>query len=804
MQGKVQVPLSSLDLSRWSNTLSPSKLFLLLFHSLPASIDRLTLGPTAIRDAPPYPDAHFLEDSKSSIVETEELMSDDSEKAKGKGKNPLSLLCRFLKYQCSSSFCLSTSKAETEDHKDCLDNVHHGAEESFLIRPTLCLKELIFAGKSMGKLEAARIFPLLPSSLRSLNLAGNEIGSDGLAALADGFRFRLLAFLSSLVLDNIGMDSGGVETLCRAFLESGSLEGSGGGLSLERLSLSDNNFGDLGIEALSPVWEGQKTSNVFSLTYLGLARCGFSGVGMKRLSEAMRCGKMKNLQSLDLEGNQIAQGGSGSDLGGLTGVIKMEFLPFLKELNLTGVEGVGSMSASALLKVLTSEDHPPLERVFLRLESLGVQESSGLGRALCGGEGGRGEKEEGVVGDKSRLSFLQTLSLVKLSTAAVVAFLREITAASVSPSCGALELEVGGFAETQDPPQQQAQINAQGGGGEMGGFLPLSAAVGALGVSLRSGKVSGCLRKLKVVGGAGSRLSEEERRELMRSLTNVALASLSDLELRELGLGDVEIALLADGVRGGGFGGVRMFSLVGNTGVGREGMMALMEAVIESSIGFCRLEILDLSRTRAGEGIGCLVDALRSGRMISLRDLRFRLAGVSDEGMRALGEGVKEGHFSRLVNLEIAESDFGGSGMEGFFLEGICKASLGLPELESLDLGVSRAGEGMEALSSALGDGKLPKLADLQLANCGVDDSGLGAFAEALKKNDLPALTFLRLSRNVIGKDAMTSFVEGLRPDSLPNLKGLSLWGNSFRWGEVRDPLKRAKREGKLKSVRPS
>lgn len=99
--------------------------------------------------------------------------------------------------------------------------------------------------------------------------------------------------------------------------------------------------------------------------------------------------------------------------------------------------------------------------------------------------------------------------------------------------------------------------------------------------------------------------------------------------------------------------------------------------------------------------------------------------------------------------------------------------------LEVLNLSINRFGvEGMLALSTALGNGSLPRLLTLDLTGNVLGSAGAEILASILSRGALPGLEVLKLGRNGIGDQGLVALARQLR--LLPELRDICLHSNGI------------------------
>uniref|UniRef100_A0A0G4F9B3 Uncharacterized protein n=1 Tax=Chromera velia CCMP2878 TaxID=1169474 RepID=A0A0G4F9B3_9ALVE len=192
------------------------------------------------------------------------------------------------------------------------------------------------------------------------------------------------------------------------------------------------------------------------------------------------------------------------------------------------------------------------------------------------------------------------------------------------------------------------------------------------------------------------------------------LSEFSHAPASDFCLTDADMLLFVDVVRLGNLCGLRVLELSRtNDGesVGRVGMEALMGAVVESEEGLPLLESLNLTGTRAGEGAPALGTALMSGKLTKLSDIYLSESALTDQGLRGLEDAVRGGGFVNVVRLSLGDN----WGVEGRvwteFMRAIAESERGMPKMEWLGLSYTNASK--EAVSVALGSGKLPSLKEV-------------------------------------------------------------------------------------------
>lgn len=105
-------------------------------------------------------------------------------------------------------------------------------------------------------------------------------------------------------------------------------------------------------------------------------------------------------------------------------------------------------------------------------------------------------------------------------------------------------------------------------------------------------------------------------------------------------------------------------------------------------------------------------------------------------------------------------------------------AAATLPHCTRLELEANAFGDaGLVALASAIKDGALPALENLQLnANRGIGDSGLVALSDAIADGKLSELRMLRLGGNSVGDEGLRALASALRRGGGEAGSGLASW----------------------------
>uniref|UniRef100_A0A0G4FBQ4 Uncharacterized protein n=1 Tax=Chromera velia CCMP2878 TaxID=1169474 RepID=A0A0G4FBQ4_9ALVE len=254
---------------------------------------------------------------------------------------------------------------------------------------------------------------------------------------------------------------------------------------------------------------------------------------------------------------------------------------------------------------------------------------------------------------------------------------------------------------------------------------------------------------------------------------------LSELSFPDMKVSNEDLVLLAEGVRVGNLGSLRLLDLGKNWRIGKEGMDAVMQAVLENEAGLPLLEKLLLPRTNAGRGAASLCTALRSGRLPRLSEIDLEGTGLNLSAVKALADTVRGGHLSRVSSLRICGNVFVFADAWSEFIEGITEAEgPGLPFLKSLDFSGTKAGGGLVGLGAALVSGRLDAVTEVKLRNSSLTDSTVRGLADALREGQLRCLTLLDLSFNErVAGETWAEFLRAMAEthNSLPKMKSLNL-----------------------------
>uniref|UniRef100_A0A0K6S8A5 Uncharacterized protein n=1 Tax=Chromera velia CCMP2878 TaxID=1169474 RepID=A0A0K6S8A5_9ALVE len=449
-----------------------------------------------------------------------------------------------------------------------------------------------------------------------------------------------------------------------------------------------------------------------ALRSIELRSCVFSAECFRDLMSALGSGGVKVLEKFDLEGSSVCvpisvnRGGrAGRDVAELEMVdeswvllskaLVVETLPCLRELNLVMENGgngaLSARSAGLLLSSLRNEkDRPPL------LESVGLK--------------------LGCVSSSDAVTLLSSVPSTQSQRKFLYPFLK-ILHLSLRKN-EALAFFNGLLRDWEGE-------GAEGDGGGKRGCLPVAElylrivaggdeSAAPLAESIRTGLFQSCLRGLTLTvfdDLQSTPVGIEAKIRLLKALGEGPLPMLSFINLRRQNLDDGDLVMLAASVRYGNLGGLRHLNLGGNL-FGRHGIEALMGAVCGGGLRF--LEILDLSRTRAGEGMEAVAAALSSDHgFSSLHSLHLPVCRVDDEGMRSLSSAFcsTSNTIPSLTVLDLNLNFISSEGLETF-LESLLPQTL--PSLQCLLMHGVRCNRhtARNLVSQAQAEGKLQSLTD--------------------------------------------------------------------------------------------
>jgi Ran GTPase-activating protein (RanGAP) involved in mRNA processing and transport len=142
----------------------------------------------------------------------------------------------------------------------------------------------------------------------------------------------------------------------------------------------------------------------------------------------------------------------------------------------------------------------------------------------------------------------------------------------------------------------------------------------------------------------------------------------------------------------------------------------------------------------------------------NLIELSFIRSRVEDDGLTALATG----DFPTLKKLNLLGNRFGDVGVAAL-------ATGNFPELEVLQLWDNDAigDAGAQAMANAMTRGKFPKLYDLNLAGCSIDEDGAMALVEVIKSGKVPHLKKVDLYDNYrISESSLAKVARALRANA--------------------------------------
>uniref|UniRef100_A0A0G4F4B2 Uncharacterized protein n=1 Tax=Chromera velia CCMP2878 TaxID=1169474 RepID=A0A0G4F4B2_9ALVE len=516
--------------------------------------------------------------------------------------------------------------------------------------------------ESISPLEAPPVFPLLLPLVKVLCLRGNSLRAGGIEALAEVIMLGKASGLKSLDLENTELDEECLKPLCTAIAETP--------LRVETLNLSENHFGDSGIAVLCPVL---CTASLPCAREIFLRNCRIAGKGMERIAARMEKGDLGCLETLALDDDLVNWPGArwGKGLTSLGGALRIQSVPAFRLLCFSSLHE-SPQNMAVFLDSLTTAERPPSMRVDLSLYA-GTVDEERL-RALVNGkypairqlnlffsrEGSRAgtffgalmKTSESLQFERLGLQFLEWV-LEEVGNEA----LRLLTESVLKGRCRAVNKLV---------------IKAKG----------------------------------QVIE---TQLSDHEKAVFLPAVVHTNLPLLCHLDLR-MHLTDAEIALLADSVRAGRLTGLQNLTLQDNRGMTGEGMGTLMGALMEGQEGLPSLEVLNLARTRAGEGAGVLGGALEAGKLPKLSEINLTESGLTDEGVSGLAAAVRTGALVGSAFLRLSRNENVGKGAGEDFMSAVAERADGLPKLRWLHFPSEAAAGAGKSVIPVLVSGKLISL----------------------------------------------------------------------------------------------
>jgi Ran GTPase-activating protein (RanGAP) involved in mRNA processing and transport len=186
-------------------------------------------------------------------------------------------------------------------------------------------------------------------NLQVLELNGNSIGLRGSVALAKALRTGEVSNLRDLNLSQCGIGGQQVDLIMEAF-PTGQVWG------LQRLDMSYNNLSSNSPASLYPnrggigaVMRLIRSGRLRRLEYLNLSHCSITDIGLIDLAICMKEGKLPHLQRFLFDGNEIR---SKKSIKALVSALESGHLAGLEELEL-GQNSVGEDATMALASALT-------------------------------------------------------------------------------------------------------------------------------------------------------------------------------------------------------------------------------------------------------------------------------------------------------------------------------------------------------------------------------------------------------------------------------------------------------------------
>uniref|UniRef100_A0A0G4HUM6 Uncharacterized protein n=1 Tax=Chromera velia CCMP2878 TaxID=1169474 RepID=A0A0G4HUM6_9ALVE len=769
-----EVPFRFLDLSGCN--LSPRKIFFLL-DQLPASVEGLTLGPSAVK-GPALP-----------------------------------LLRRFLE---------GVGEGEGGEGE-------RGTQR-------LRLKSLSFAGSAVGPSEGAVVFSVLPSSLETLILKGNRLGRKQMRGLAKWIRGGRGSSLRTLDLEGTGLDDERLEILCGAVegkslkLEtlnlSGNNIGEGGGMDrlcsvlcaaslpgIRVLSLARCRLTDEAMERLADCMGGGHLPNLETLQLAGNRNC--VGLYLVPLERAVRKDAVPLLSLLDL-GHELVMG-SCSDVSAFLRALRLSaaehppqlrlnldlssYRPNEEEMRALGAGRCPSIQSLALRLHLFSDDmkfffgelvravQPPrIESLDLTVFVTGpegsdlsinegfrlMSEAIQMGRFGCvrclnfDGVDNRGEPPESTVFFTAlsdvKLPRLSDLGPEQILTDSGATLLADAVRKGHLPGLQKLQLQGPSVTEFRLKEVMKAVVESEEG-------LPL---LECLDFTHKNEDMGEGLRFLWTVTMLGK------------------LPKLSSLCLVNCCLTDETVRGLAKALRGGGLLELTSLNLCQNGDISAEVWGELMQGVRESRKGLSKLRSLKMESTDVDEAGGAAIALLASGKVSSLEELSPTIFYLDQEGVGAFESGLREGRFPILKSECLTfclHEEATGTNLDGL-VRAIAESAGGLPSVvESLDLSGGRMGERALAALAASGGGgsgrgKLSHLTSLWLKGCEIDDRRLKRWGEVFAAHGCSKLESISFEENRSSIKGVTAFLNALTPQSLPRLRLLRLGGQRGLQGQ--------------------
>uniref|UniRef100_A0A0K6S6E4 Uncharacterized protein n=1 Tax=Chromera velia CCMP2878 TaxID=1169474 RepID=A0A0K6S6E4_9ALVE len=686
------------------------------------------------------------------------------------------------------------------------------------------LQSFSLANCLVGPLEACVIFSALPASIAHLKLTGNPLGTEGFRALARWISDGKAASLVHLDLEETGLNDEYLGILC------GAVEGKS--LKLETLNLARNRLQVGGMERLCSVLCAASLPEIHVLL---LKRCDLRDDAIERLADCLGRGGVRNLETLELGGNDQCLGHC---LGGLGRCLRADAVPHLRKLGLEGIKQRGRIDIGQavrdFLDALSASECPPhlrveLPHLVLDSDLLSEKEARALG---AGKHPSLDTLRLEVEGEKLQMFFEEMVAAPgPLHYKEMYLFLYSYSEEEDENAKGGLKLMGEAIQMGRLSVVRQLHVDVMGeSDGEaktafctalgvvklphlskllLSGMLT-DAAVTPFAQAIRGGNLSGLrvlrLRGNEVTGGKVETVmravveSEEGMPFSVLDLSDTRagegggslgpflmsekLGGLSAINLSNSHLTDEALRGLTDAVRAGSLVNFCLLNFCSNWDVSKEAWGELVQAIVGREEGLPELVSLDLSDTTAISAGGVIAAALGSGKLPSLTDLYPRLFCIDAEGVEGLGGAIRAARFSPLVGnihfcLDVIEE--ANSNVDGL-ITAIAESEKGLPAcMRSFDLSGGRMGEDALALLAASGGegagGKLSNLGSLDLSSCQIDDGMLRQWGEVFSAHRCPKLKTIKLEGNRISVDGVSAFFDVLTPQSLPQLELLDLHG---------------------------
>uniref|UniRef100_A0A0G4GTY0 Uncharacterized protein n=1 Tax=Chromera velia CCMP2878 TaxID=1169474 RepID=A0A0G4GTY0_9ALVE len=557
--------------------------------------------------------------------------------------------------------------------------------------------------------EPFEIFPLLLPFLESLRSRGNDMGRCGSRALAQAIRHGHASSLLSLDLGKTNLDKESLEVLCGALREVAVP------LKVETLDLSEVIVDESQMSLLCSVLS---VSFLPCLRVLLLRNCAYAfhpainGHMLQRLANTLKERGLPNLETLDLESGSKPVGGRFLRAWG--NCLRSGAVPNLQNLNLmfriSYFSPLDKEGVSEFLHSLYAPESPPFLDVSLQLDGL-----------RCLGE----EEVKGLAGGKFQsLRFLRLF----LRYDEITKFLGELIDSAEHPAFESLELtlEFNGAPQTKEEDAEvfDEGVKFIGAAIEKGRFdcvhklrlsgnqwegpdrvdgavslfaslsratlsqlsefeLPRLAVTDVSSPHLAQAVKFGNLSKLRALD-----LSHEESfgtvgmETFMEGVMERKLKRLAELRMARCSLTDESVIGLADAARACAFKGIRLLNFATNSEVGGWAWQNFGEAIAESEKGVPALQFLNLSGCNA-RGLGSLFGSAKFNR---LQDVILADSQLTDETVRGLAKGVREGSFVELSTLVLRENPAVSSEAWRELFRAIAESRDGLPKLRKLDL----------------------------------------------------------------------------------------------------------------------